>query len=94
LAALGSVSALRLRCGGRSWWSRSRAGKLANGREHFPPMPKQDADILEILIGQMAECRDIDPVLGKALSVLGHAKFFEPVRNLLHRGPPREFIVP
>jgi hypothetical protein len=27
------------------------------------------------------------PVLGKALRVLGHAELFEPVRNLLHRGP-------
>ena len=60
--------------------------RLADGREHFPPMPKQDADVLEILIGQMAQYRDINFVLGKALRVLGHAELFEPVRNLLHRG--------
>ena len=29
---------------------------------------------------------NIDPVLNKALGVLGHAEFFEPVSNLLHRG--------
>jgi hypothetical protein len=34
----------------------------------------------------MAKYRDIDPVLGKGLGVLGHAELFEPVRNLLHRG--------
>ena len=67
-------------------WCRRRAGKLADGREHLPAMPEQDADVLEVLIGQMAEYRDIDLVLGKALGVLGHAELFEPVRNLLHRG--------
>ena len=65
LATLASVLGLRLRCGGRSWWYRSRAGKVADGRQHFPPMPEQDADVLEILIGQMAECRDIDPFSAK-----------------------------
>jgi hypothetical protein len=33
-------------------------------------MPEQDADVLEILTGKMAEYRDIDPVLGKTLSIL------------------------
>jgi hypothetical protein len=31
----------------------------------------------------------IDLVLHKALRVLGHSEFFEPVRNLLHRGHRR-----
>ena len=61
------------------------ACQLADGREHYPPMPKQDADFFEVLISQMGKCRDINPVLGKALSVLGHAELIEPVRNLLHR---------
>jgi hypothetical protein len=34
----------------------------------------------------MPQDRDIDVVLDKALGVLGHAEFFEPVRNLLHCG--------
>jgi len=45
----------------------------------------QDADIFEVLISQMRECRNINPVFGKALGVLGHAEAFEPVRDLLHR---------
>jgi hypothetical protein len=32
----------------------------------------------------MAKDGKIDIVVGKDLSVLGHAEFFEPVRNLLH----------
>ena len=51
-------------------------------------MPQQDADVLKVLIGQMWECRDINPVFGKTLAVLGHAELFEPVCNLLHGGPP------
>ena len=39
----------------------------------------------KILISQMAECRHIDPVFGKALPILGHADLLEPVQNLLHR---------
>ena len=50
----------------------------------LPPTP------LEVLISQMAQYRDINSVLGKALGVLGHAKFFEPVCNLLHCGAPSE----
>ena len=30
-------------------------------------MPKQDADIFEVVISQMRECRHTNPVLGKAL---------------------------
>jgi hypothetical protein len=50
----------------------------------LPPTP------LEVLISQMAQYRDINSVLGKALGVLGHAKFFEPVCNLLYCGAPSE----
>jgi len=34
----------------------------------------------------MGECRNIDPVLGKALRVLSETELVEPVRDLLHRG--------
>ena len=59
-------------------------------------MPEEDADVLEVLIGEVAERRDSNAVLGKALRVLGHAELFEPVRNRLHRGPflPHRFIEP
>ncbi len=46
-------------------------------------MPEQDTDVLEVLIGQMAKCRDINRVLSEALGVLGHAELFESVRNLV-----------
>jgi hypothetical protein len=53
-------------------------------------MPEQDADLLEVLIGQMAENRDINSVICKARSVLGHTERFEPVRNPLHRSQRRQ----
>jgi hypothetical protein len=87
LAALGGVLGLRLRFGSGFRWRRGSAGQLTDGRKHFPPMPEQHADVLEILIRQMAQYRDIDPVFGKALGVLGHTELFEPVRNVLHRHP-------
>ena len=86
MAALGSVLGLRLgerrlrRC-------RSVTGKLRNRTQHLPPMPERDAKLFEVLIGQVAKDGGIDVALGKALRVLGHAERFEPVRNLLHRGP-------
>ena len=52
-------------------------------------MPEWDADVLEVLIGQIAEDRDIDHVLGKALSVLGQTELFEPITNIQHRSGRR-----
>ena len=42
-----------------------------------------------MLISQFGKDREINAVLGKTLRVLGHAEFFQPVGNLLHRGPLR-----
>jgi hypothetical protein len=69
--------------------SYGRAPKLLDRREHYAPMPEQHADVLKVLIGQMAKCCETNPVFSKTLRVLGHAELFEPVGNLLHRGPLR-----
>ena len=53
-------------------------------------MPKQDADIFEVLISEVGERLNFDPILGKTLGVLGHAELFEPVCNLLHWRPPTD----
>jgi hypothetical protein len=49
-------------------------------------MPKGDAEFLQALICEVRQDRDVDVVLSKALGILGHAKPFEPVQNLLHCG--------
>ena len=38
------------------------------------------------MIRQFGESGYLDAIPGEALGVLGHAEFFEPVRNLLHVG--------
>jgi hypothetical protein len=63
--------------------------QFGDGREYFPAMPERDADVLEILIRQKAEYRDINFILGKALRVLPETKLSKPVRNLLHAVPRR-----
>ena len=69
---------------------RHRGGaQFGDGCEYFPAMPERDADVLEILIRQKAEYRDINFILGKALRVLPETKLSKPVRNLLHAVPRR-----
>ena len=46
--------------------------------------PSRTPDVLQVLVRQMTKRGDADAVFSKALRVLGHAEFFEPVRNVLH----------
>ena len=50
-------------------------------------MAKQDAEFFQVLIGQIGKNGQVNRVIGKTLRILGHAELFEPVRDLLHRGP-------
>jgi hypothetical protein len=60
---------------------RDSASKLRNRCQHLSPISEQDADVLEILIGQMAENGEINAILGKALSVFGHAELLSQSAN-------------
>ena len=59
------------------------------------PITKDDAEVFQVLIGQVAKDRKINAVFSKTSRVLGHAELFEPIGNLLHgRKPPAtEFTV-
>ena len=46
---------------------------------------RSDTEVFQVLVCQIPENREIDIVVSKALGVLGHPEFFEPIRNLLHR---------
>ena len=89
LAAFGSVLDLRLgqrrlrRC-------RNGTGKLRNRAQYFAPITEKDAQLLQVLIGQIGQDREINAVFGKGLRVLGHAELLEPIRHLLHCGPSHE----
>src|SRR5262249_26958060 len=48
---------------------------------------ERNIDVLEVLIGQIREYRNIDFAIGKAFHVLGHTEVLEPVLNVLHRAP-------
>jgi hypothetical protein len=48
----------------------------------------ESSRIARRLIGQVGENRQVNAVFSKTLGVLGHAKFFEPIRNPLHCGAP------
>ena len=85
LAALGGILGPRFKV----WRFRSRTGKLPDRTEHFQPVPKRQPEVSEMLIGQVGKDREINAVFGKPVQVLGHAEFFQPVGNLLHRGPLR-----
>ena len=63
MPALGGVGA-RLRSGGEFGCRPGNGGKLTDGREYFSPVSERDADVLEVLIGQMGECRDANPFFG------------------------------
>jgi hypothetical protein len=59
--------------------------KLADGGKHYAPMPEKDANVLKVLIGQVAERLGSNAVFGKTLGVLGHAELYERVRYLFRR---------
>jgi hypothetical protein len=42
-----------------------RARPGSDGRQYFPAVPEQDADVLEVLIGKVGKDRDVDAVLRK-----------------------------
>ena len=60
----------RHRFGRRLGRCRSRPIKLRDGAQHFAAMPQQDAEVLEVLLGKIADDREVNGVLGEALGVL------------------------
>ena len=73
--------------GGRGWCALLDAVDIGNRAQHFAAIAEDDAKLFQVLIGQFAKDREINAVFSKTLGVLGHAELFEPVGNLLHRGP-------
>ena len=47
-------------------------------------MPERNADILQVLVGQMGEYGDVNLIVGKTLRVLSETKSPKPVGNLRH----------
>ena len=64
-----------------------RGIELGDRAQDFATITKENAELFEVLIGQVREHREIDAVLGEALRVLGHPETFEPLLYLLHHRP-------
>ena len=84
----GEVTALGLAL--LSWFShglghRERGpAEFRDRRQYLPPMPKRDPELFEVLIGQVAQDREIDIILGEALGVCSQTDRIEPDCGLLH----------
>jgi hypothetical protein len=60
--------------------------KLGDRAQNLAAMTERsDTEVFQVLVRQIAEDREVDIVVSKALGVLGHSEFFEPISNLLHR---------
>ena len=73
------------RCQGRRYGNRNIA-EIADRAQHFGSIAEQDPRVLQISIGEIGKDAEVNAIFDETLRVLGHAEFFEPVGNLLHRG--------
>jgi uncharacterized protein YqeY len=76
LAALGGI------CSRRRGWR----VEFADCSQELAAIAQDDAEILEVLVSQLAQDRQIDPILHKTLGIFGHSERFEPLRDLGHCG--------
>ena len=60
--------------------------EVGNGSLHLAAMTEQDSELVEVLVHQLGEDANVDPVLGKTLRVLPKPQLLEPLRNL-HGSP-------
>ena len=88
LAALGGVLRLRLDHGVDLHCGRGSASKLTDCAQNLAAITKDNADVFQVLIGQVAKDRKINAIFGKTIRVLGQTELFEPVGDLLHGAKP------
>jgi hypothetical protein len=92
LAALGSILRPRnhcLCCRARSnCFSGSKTGYRA---QNFAAITKDNAEVFQVLIGQVRKDGEINAVFGKTPRILRHAEFLKPIRphgfNAIRSGP-------
>src|SRR4029453_17187561 len=65
-------------------WCESGPLKFRDGAQHLAAMPQQNAEILEVLLCQVAEDRKINGVIAEPLGVLTQADRCEPLGNAFH----------
>src|SRR5262245_40329068 len=82
MTALGSVLRRRFSCS--FGWCESGRLKFRDGAQHLAAMPQQNAEVLEVLLCQVAEDRKINGVIAEPLRVLTQADRCEPLGNAFH----------
>src|SRR5262245_18978217 len=82
MTALGSVLRRRFSCS--FGWCESGPLKFRDGAQHLAAMPQQNAEILEVLLCQVAEDRKLNGVMNEPLGVLTQADRCEPLGNAFH----------
>src|SRR5262245_42090183 len=82
MTALGSVLRRRFSCS--FGWCESGPLKFRDRAQDLAAMPQQNAEILEVLLCQVAEDRKINGVIGEPLGVLTQADRCEPLGNAFH----------
>ena len=89
LAALGGVHQARLGscCNSRCRCARLDVFEVANRPQQLAAMSQRDAELLQILIRQVGEDTEVDPVLIEALCILSKTELVVAVSLNPHRGP-------
>ena len=70
---------------------RDSASKLTDRAQNLTAITKDNAEVFQVLISQVAKDQKINAVFSKASRVLGHAELSEPICNLsssVHRQAP------
>jgi hypothetical protein len=85
LAALGCILVLRLRDGGRLSLDGRVTGKFPDGAQHLQPVPKRNAEVLEVLIGQLWQNISVDFIAAKRSFILPESEAAQPSPDI-HAG--------
>jgi hypothetical protein len=63
-----------------------RCCQVGDRAQHLAAVANHDAELLEVLIRQVRENAQLDPILDKQLRILAQAKVLQPIHKLLHTG--------
>ena len=83
LAALGFYTGGALRGGVRSWRRLGRGLQLRDRREELAARAQRNADLLEVIFGNMGQRIEIDLVLGEQIHVSAEAQMVQPRGDVL-----------
>jgi len=57
----------------------------ADRPQHFATIAEQNPHFFQVLVCEVRKDAEVNAIFDETLGALGHAEFFEPIRNFLHR---------